>query len=68
MTDTLDEIMARHDALVACGCNCCEGDYCAYADRQSRDTATTEDARTQGTAHQRKSLRYIFETVRSGRG
>lgn len=72
MTESLDEIMARHDALTACGCSCCDDDYCAYVERQncrqdSKDAVRAEDPQDSSDS-QRKSLRYIFEWMRGRTG
>lgn len=67
MNDSLDEIIARHDAVTACGCSCCDDDYCAYVERQKRrssdDQAPKDEALPYSAASQRKSLRYVFETL-----
>ncbi|NOD63983.1 MULTISPECIES: hypothetical protein [unclassified Ruegeria] len=42
MSESLDEIMARHDALTACGCTCCDSDYCAYVDCRKPRRKQTE--------------------------
>ncbi len=65
MNDSLDEIMARHDAVTACGCTCCDDDYCAYVERQKRQSLAENkglETLPRSAASQRKSLRYVFET------
>lgn len=66
MSDPLDEIMARHDAATACGCACCDDDYCAYIERKKPQTSAERqqaDTLPNSAASRRRSLRYVFEIL-----
>lgn len=66
MSNSIDEILARHDAATACGCSCCDDDYCAYVERQRLNTRADnqpDEALPSSAASQRRSLRYVFETL-----
>ena len=61
MGDQLDEIMARHEAATACGCNC-NGDYCAYVDApKAIDADTDERTLPDSAASRRGSVRFLNE-------
>ncbi|WP_170467498.1 hypothetical protein [Ruegeria arenilitoris] len=61
MGDPLDEIMARHEAATACGCNC-NGDYCAYVDTpKAKSVAKDVPKLPDSAASRRGSVRFLNE-------